>query len=372
MAESAVNYKCPNCSAPLSYQPGKETITCEYCGAELETKAVEELYAKAEERATARAELEDQKWDTQKAGEEWTAEDEANLRSLVCSSCGAEIVADMNTMSTQCAYCGNPTMVPQKFSGQLRPDYIIPFKKTKEDAIAALKEFYKGKPLLPSGFDSANKLEQIQPMYVPFWLFDAKVEAHASFHATTDNTFETSDEIVTITSHYECNRAGRMGFANIPVDGSEKMSDEYMESIEPFDYGEMEPFTQTYMTGYLADKYDVDAEASVPRADRRVEQSAIGVLENTVEGYDTVSCKEASVYKEDGSVAYAMAPVWILTTRYQNQPYTFMMNGQTGKTVGSLPIDKKKSLLYSLLVFALTTPLFYYIAKFVLTELMAE
>ena len=275
-------------------------------------------------------------------------------------------------MSTQCAYCGNPTMVPQKFTGSLKPDYIIPFKKTKEEAIASLKEFYKGKPLLPSGFASANQLENIQPMYAPFWLFDAKVEAHASFHATTDNTFETSDEIVTITSHYECNRAGRMGFANIPVDGSEKMSDEYMESIEPFDYGEMEPFTQTYMTGYLADKYDVDAEASVPRADRRVEQSAIGVLENTVEGYDTVSCKEASVYKEEGSVTYAMAPVWILTTRYQNQPYTFMMNGQTGKTVGSLPIDKKKSLLYSLLVFALTTPLFYYIAKFVLTELMAE
>ena len=372
MAESAVNYKCPNCSAPLSYQPGKETITCEYCGAELATKAVEEMYAQAEERAAARAELEDKKWETEKAGNEWAAEDEANLRALVCSSCGAEIVADMNTMSTQCAYCGNPTMVPQKFSGQLRPDYIIPFKKTKEDAIAALKEFYKGKPLLPSGFDSANKLEQIQPMYVPFWLFDAKVDAHASFHATNDKTFETSDEIVTITSHYECNRAGKMAFANIPVDGSEKMSDEYMESIEPFDYGEMEPFTQTYMTGYLADKYDVDAEASVPRADRRVEQSAIGVLENTVEGYDTVSCKEASVYKEDGSVAYAMAPVWILTTRYQNQPYTFMMNGQTGKTVGSLPIDKKKSLLYSLLVFALTTPLFYYIAKFVLTELMAE
>ncbi|MBE6101166.1 MAG: hypothetical protein E7200_03550 [Selenomonas ruminantium] len=369
MAESAVNYKCPNCSAPLSYQPGKETITCEYCGAELATKAVEEMYAQAEERATARAELEDKKWETEKAGNEWAAEDEANLRALVCSSCGAEIVADMNTMSTQCAYCGNPTMVPQKFSGQLRPDYIIPFKKTKEDAIAALKEFYKGKPLLPSGFDSANKLEQIQPMYVPFWLFDAKVDAHASFHATNDKTFETSDEIVTITSHYECNRAGKMAFANIPVDGSEKMSDDYMESIEPFDYAEMVPFTQAYMTGFLADKYDVDAEASVPRADKRVEESAVGVLAGTVTGYDSVNCKASSVCKEDGAVAYAMAPVWILTTRYQDQPYTFMMNGQTGKTVGSLPIDKKKSLLYSLLVFALATPLFYYIARYLLAEL---
>jgi hypothetical protein len=64
-----------------------------------------------------------------------------------------------------------------------------------------------------------------------------------------------------------------------------------------------------------------------------------------------------------------MAPVWILTTGYQDKRYTFMMNGQTGKTVGSLPIDKKKSLFYSLLVFALTTPLFYYIAKYLLVEM---
>ena len=282
MAESAVNYKCPNCSAPLSYQPGKETITCEYCGTEFKTETIEELYRQAEERAAALADLEDKKWETQQAGSEWSEEDAAGLRSLVCSSCGAEIVADANTMSTQCAYCGNPTMVPQKFTGSLKPDYIIPFKKTKEEAIASLKEFYKGKPRLPSGFASANQLENIQPMYVPFWLFDAKVEAHASFHATTDNTFETSDEIVTITSHYECNRAGRMGFANIPVDGSEKMSDEYMESIEPFDYGEMEPFTQTYMTGYLADKYDVDAEAAASRADERVHRTAVNELEERV------------------------------------------------------------------------------------------
>lgn len=369
MAESAVNYKCPNCSAPLSYQPGKETITCEYCGAELETKAVEELYAKAEERANARAELAEKEWDTQQAGGQWSDEDVSGLRTLVCSSCGAEIVADMNTMSTHCAYCGNPTMIPQKFTGDLRPDYIIPFKKTKEEAIAALKEFYKGKPLLPSGFDSANRLEQVQPMYVPFWLFDARVDAHASFHATTDNTYETSDEIVTVTRHYECDRAGKMAFAHIPVDGSQKMDDDYMESIEPFDYGEMVPFTQAYMTGFLADKYDVDADASVPRADNRVEQSAIGVLADTVTGYDMVECKNSSICKEEGAVAYAMAPVWILTTRYQDKPYTFMMNGQTGKTVGSLPIDKKKSLLYTLLVFALTTPIFYYIAKFFLSEM---
>ena len=126
-------------------------------------------------------------------------------------------------------------------------------------------------------------------MYVPFWLFDSAVKAHAGFQATRVRVYETSDERVTETSYYDCERSGTMAFARIPVDGSEKMDDTYMESIEPFDYTGMVPFSSAFLTGFLADKYDVDAEASVPRADKRVEHSAVGVLEESVTGYDTVA-----------------------------------------------------------------------------------
>ena len=247
----------------------------------------------------------------------------------------------------------------------LKPDYVIPFKKTKEEAMAALREFYKGKLLLPAEFKTQNRIEAIQPMYVPFWLFDSAVKAHAGFQATRVRVYETSDERVTETSYYDCERSGTMAFARIPVDGSEKMDDTYMESIEPFDYTEMVPFSSAFLTGFLADKYDVDAEASVPRADKRVEHSAVGVLEESVTGYDTVACQSSAVIKEDGKVAYAMAPVWILTTRYKGMPYTFMMNGQTGKVVGSLPSDKHKEVLYPAAVFLLVLPMLYYLAKWI-------
>lgn len=154
-----------------------------------------------------------------------------------------------------------------------------------------------------------------------------------------------------------------MRFSRIPVDGSEKMDDTYMESIEPFDYSALVPFSASYLTGYLADKYDVDAEAAVPRADERVETSAVGVLQDTVTGYDNVAVKEQFIAKEGGKVAYAMAPVWILTTKYAGKAYTFMMNGQTGKMVGSLPYDKNKSLLYPLVPAVIVLPIVYFIAK---------
>ena len=242
-------------------------------------------------------------------------------------------------MATECCYCGNPTMIPSRFKGMLKPDYVIPFKKTKEEAVEALKKFYEGRRLLPNEFTANNRVEDIQPMYVPFWLFDSEVTASAAFKAENDVVFDTADSVITETSVYDVERVGTMKFERIPVDGSEKMDDAYMESIEPFDYSEMVPFTTAYLTGYLADKYDVSAEDSVPRADKRVEYSAAGVLEETLTGYMRHQVESCAIRKDVGSVKYALVPVWILTTRYKDQPYTFMMNGQTGKFVGNLPTD---------------------------------
>lgn len=363
MANTSVAYKCPNCGGPLEFAPGAAKITCPYCDTEFEVSKIEEMFAKQQEMAAAAQEAKEAKWDTKDVGGEWSEEEAAMMKAFTCSSCGAEIVSDGNTMATECCYCGNPTMLPSRFSGMLKPDYVIPFKKTKEEAVAALKEFYKGKRLLPSAFTANNRVEAIQPMYVPFWLFNSAVTATAEFKAENDTVYETSDETVTETSVYRCDRKGSMQFDRIPVDGSEKMDDTYMESIEPYDYADMVPFSAAYLTGYLADKYDVDAEAAVPRADERVHKSAIGVLEDTVEGYSRHELVNDAIYKEDGEVSYAMAPVWILTTRYEDKPYTFMMNGQTGKMVGSLPYDKKKANLYWAVSALILTVIFYFIAR---------
>ena len=204
-------------------------------------------------------------------------------------------------------------------------------------------------------------------MYVPFWLFDSKVSASGSYQGAKDSVYETDDKVVTTTVVYNCEREGTMSFERIPVDGSEKMDDTFMESIEPFNYKEMVPFSTAYLTGYLADKYDVDAEAAVARADERVVKSAEGCLENTVTGYTRVTSNgDCAVIKDENAVHYAMVPVWILTTRFEGKPYTFMMNGQTGKVVGSLPIDYGKLRNYTALTFIIVTIISYFIVKFML------
>ena len=355
MADTSVSYKCLSCGAPLSFSPKDEKVTCEYCGTELEVKTVEEYYAQKEAAAAAAQAAKEAKWDTAAAGNQWEKEEAEMMQAFTCSSCGAEIVCDANTMATECCYCGNPTMLPSRFSGMLKPDYIIPFKKTKEEAVAALKKFYEDKPLLPDAFTANNRVEAIQGMYVPFWLFDADIDAQGSYKASRSMAVDTGDAIMTSTSYYNCHRQGCMKFERIPVDGSKKMDDTFMESIEPFDYRELVPFSSAYFAGYLADKYDVDADAAVVRADERINKSAELCLAKTVHGYDSVQPEnDCAFVKGDSSVHYAMVPVWILTTRYKDEPYTFMMNGQTGEVVGSLPIDEGKLRNRMLIAFAIT------------------
>ena len=204
-------------------------------------------------------------------------------------------------------------------------------------------------------------LQQTIASYVPFWLFDSTVEAHLNVRAEKDRVRENSSERITETSVYNCTRGGTMRFEKIPADGSKKMNDTYMESIEPFDYSELEPFSAAYFTGYLADKYDVTAEESVSRTDKRLEETAIDLLAQTVQGYDRVRPMSHAIIKQKSKVIYAMVPVWILTTRYENQPYTFMMNGQTGKFVGSLPSDSGKAFKYSAAATLISFPILYFL-----------
>ena len=366
MADSSVSYKCPNCGAPLSFLPGKKTVTCEYCGTEFEVSAIEELFRDKQELAVHAAQAQEAKWETDEAGSEWSQGEAQALHAFTCSSCGAELVCDENTMATECVYCGNPTMIPKRFDGMLKPDYVIPFKKTKADAVNALKEFYKGHMLLPSNFTANNRVEAIQPMYVPFWLFDSKISAQGEFRGSRIRTYSTDDETITETDIYNCRRAATMSFERIPVDGSKRIDDAYMDSIEPFDYSDLVEFSAAYFTGYLADRYDITAEECAPRADKRVENSAADVLRNSVEGYDVVQTENVAVKKDVGKVSYAMVPVWILTTRYNDRPYTFMMNGQTGKVVGQLPYDTTKALLYPALCSLVLMPILYFVIQMIL------
>lgn len=327
-------YKCPCCGGAIAFDSTLQKLKCPYCDTEFEAETLENYGKELESEPD-----DSMNWETS-AGGDWQEGEAEGLRSYVCKSCGGEIVADDTTAATSCPFCGNPVVMSGQVSGYLKPDYVIPFKLDKKAAKEALKKHYSGKKLLPKVFKDENHIDEIRGVYVPFWLFDADADAHIRYKATRVRVWSDRDYNYTETAFFSVVRGGSIGFQRVPVDGSSKMPDDLMESIEPFYFEDAVDFHTAYLAGYLADKYDVDAEASVERANERIKNSTADAFAQTVQGYATVTPEASGIHLQNGRAKYALYPVWLLNTTWKGKKYTFAMNGQTGKFVGDLPLDK--------------------------------
>lgn len=326
-----LEFECPACGGGLEFEPTSQKVRCPYCDTEFSPEVMEELTKSRNNTSSENIQWEEPE------GEQWQESD--NMRVYTCQSCGGELICDENTAATHCPYCDNPVVLSQRLTGTLQPDLVIPFKFDKEAAKAALIKHMSGKKLLPKLFKSQNRIEKIQGVYVPFWLYDAQVGADIRFHATTQRHWSDTNYNYTETNHYSIIRSGSLAFEAVPADGSSKMADDLMESIEPYDLSQAVDFNTAYLAGYLADKYDISSQDMQVRANDRIRNGTIQTFQNTVSGYSSVSLENSDIVLENSRVRYALLPVWMLTTQYKGKDYTFAMNGQTGKMVGDLPVD---------------------------------
>ena len=329
-----LEYKCPCCASALVFDDQSQKLKCNACENSFEVDAIEQL-AEEHNRATFQ-------WD-ERTESQWTADEEAEIHSFSCPSCGGEILTDATTAATFCPYCESPAIIGARLGQALRPDGVLPFQTSKEDAKAAFLKFCKKKPLLPKFFMERHRVERITGIYVPFWLYDCNCIADNSYKATRIHRWSDSRYHYTRTDHFLLRRKGSMAFDGIPMDAASKMNNVIMESIEPFDYSQIVDFNTAYLSGFFADKYDVSADAGHARVQERIETTVDGAMRSTCIGYASVIPVARNLQVSHGKCRYVLLPVWMLHTKYKDKTYVFAMNGQTGKLTGTLPVCAKRS-----------------------------
>ncbi len=357
-----LEYKCPCCGGAIQFNTATQKMKCPYCDTEFDIDTLNEF------KDEYIGEDQDPTWKEDTVKQSGATFEDANdtLASYVCEACGGEIVAEKTMAASSCPYCGNPVIVLKQLSGMLRPDLVIPFKLDKDAAVQRLQSHLKGKVLLPHRFKSENRIKEIKGVYVPFWLYDSDVDADISCRATRTRVSRQGDYMITETSHYLVKRGGVIGFDRVPADGSSRMDDKLMQSIEPFSYEEAVPFQNAYLAGFCADKYDMDASQCSASVNERMKQNTLHAFMNTISGYDSCVPEHTSIHLSQGSITYALLPVWVFNTMYHGKLHTFAMNGQTGKFVGDLPADKGKAAAIGVLSFALTAALAFLVTTFII------
>ena len=331
---STIAYKCPCCGAALAYGAASGKLECASCGNSYDLESMEAMQV-SEERGGVQFDLPTETFDAADAGE---------MQAYTCSSCGAELITEGTTTATECPYCGSPTILPERIEGGVKPEKVIPFTVTKEQAQQLFNDYFKGKFLLPNIFkNSRNRITEMRKLYVPYWLFDCDAEASIVYDAEKKHTRRSGDYEITRTEHYVVRREGSMAFENIPVDGSVKLDNRISESLEPYDLNAAVPFQPAVLAGAMADHADVDAAACEGRAVERVEHSMESELRSTVNGYTSVRERSKHISAEGGKVTPVLMPVWLITTEKEGKTYTFAINGQTGKLTCDVPANTKKA-----------------------------
>lgn len=342
-AAETVAYTCPCCGAPLSYGAQSGKLECGACLNSYDIEALEAMQA-PQERSGVHFDMPTETFD---------AQDAEKIQAYICQGCGAELMTEETTTATECPYCGSPMVLPERIEGGVKPELVVPFVVTKEDAQKQFEDYFKGKKLLPNVFlNTRNRIAEMRRLYVPYWLFDCGAYGDIVYNAQRRHVRREGEWEIIDTEHYAVRRAGGMSFENIPVDGSEKLDNAITESLEPYDLSAAVPFQPAVLAGAMADHADVDAQACVDRVRERVEKSMEDALRSTVGGYTSVTPRSRSIRSEDGKVTPVLMPVWLITTEKEGTVYTFAINGQTGKLTCDVPADTKKSLLWGGGVFA--------------------
>ena len=245
-------YKCINCGGPLNFKAESQNWTCDYCLSEFNELEVRNFIKNEQAQAEANSAAHYRNISRK------TRNSKKRRSGYRCESCGAEIVTDETTAATFCYYCHNPTIIRRRLEGEYRPEKVIPFKINREKATELFIGWCKKKPLLSKRFISTSELEKLSGVYVPFWLFDCHPMGEISGEATKVRIYTSGDTRYTETKYYRVLREGKAIFRDVPADGSKKMDDELMTILEPYHYKDLTDFSMSYLSGYLAEKYDMD------------------------------------------------------------------------------------------------------------------
>ncbi|MCR5508890.1 MAG: hypothetical protein K6F34_09405 [Lachnospiraceae bacterium] len=330
---------CPNCGANLRFDPAKQRMVCDFCGSDFDPVQFD-VKADAEEQH-----IKEQDKDA----------DTYDVTVYTCPQCGGELLSvDSNTAAAFCSFCGASTILNARIAKGRRPEFIIPFSKTKEDCKQAYFKLVNRSPFIPREYKSKECIDGFRGIYMPYWSYDVSQNGPVTLNGET--THRSGDYI--ITKHFRLSGSIDAAYEGISYDASSSFSDSISEALAPYDIHKRVPFEPSYMSGFYADIADVNKSVYSKKAAGFAYDRSLDRIKSETREFARYTIKEGSrpQGKDAPGSAFAsrtekshscMFPVWFMSYRNGDRVTYATVNGQTGKVAADLPIDIKKYLIFS-------------------------
>lgn len=357
---ATMNYKCPNCDGPLTFNPDKQLFCCEFCLGEFPPAQVQQMSAEKEQQQTYdEREVKHAEQVRQEAKAQNVEGDDGEYAvSYTCPSCGAEVVTTSTTAATTCFYCYNPVVLGSRLSGEFNPDRVVPFELSKEKAMDRFLAMCGKKWFLPKGFAGKQQFEKLNGVYFPYWFADEQKTAHLAATGKKIRTWRSGNKEYTETRIFHVVRGGNVIIKNVFERALKNESREMLQSVHPYDLNKAQPFAMSYLSGFQAEKRDLDKKDVEPIIEQKMHDYAEQALKNTMEGYDVIETESFNERTDLSAYTYNLLPVWMVTYNFNGDIIPYAINGQTGKAYGKLPVAVGKLAAFSAILAAIVFAIF--------------
>lgn len=318
-------FKCPQCGGTLLFDPEIVDLKCESCG---QVEVVEEVPIKDREQVL------DFNLPTRQAHRWAEAE-----RRFTCRQCGATTILPKAQTSDHCPFCGSAALVaaPEELE-LLPPQGVIPMGMEAEHVRKVVKTWLGRGFFAPDDLALLARDSRLRPAYVPFWTFNATLNAHWSGHVSEGYgrsqrwVWRTGERIFFYTDHLQ------PGMRALPAD--------LLAQIKTFDLSKLVEYKPEYFAGWPAATYDISlADASLVAREAMIAAAKKELFFKAVGGASTRDLEVTGGDFTGQTYKFVMLPLWVGAYKYQGKTFRVLVNGQTGKVAGDKPVDQVKVIM---------------------------
>jgi hypothetical protein len=332
-------HPCPECGGDLQWHPGKQSLACPYCGT-----IVPWTPAQAADPGTAIVEQDLAAALADPAsGRGWG---EAR-REVQCQSCHAISVFVDGKVAKRCDFCGSPAIIPHESQQDaITPQSLLPFRISDGQVRDAIRKWYSSRWFAPNRLKHAALTDTLHGIYLPYWTFDAHVDARWTAEAGhyyyetqsyTDNQGRRQTRQVRHVRWVPAAGALSHFFDDELVPGTTGVHADLLRKIEPFPTtSDLKPYAHEFVRGWTVERYQVDlrkaSELNLQDMEAQVRQRCSAQVPGDTQRNLVVDAKyRGRTFK------HVLVPVWLVSYTYGSRSFQVLANGHTGALAGERP-----------------------------------
>lgn len=334
-ASKTDRFPCRKCGALLTFKPGTQLLTCQYCGQE---NQIEQRFGEIQEYDFHQALIELAQ-----------AKPVTETAEIHCNACGASFKFANSVHAGECPFCGTTIVTSTAQAKPITPKSLLPFKITEQQAKQQFRRWLKGLWFAPNKIKKYTDDDaKLVGVYIPYWTFDS---------ATETTYLGARGDIYYVTQEVQVERDGRLVseirqvpqirwtpvrgrvsrfFDDVLVDASKSLPRQIVDYLEPWDLENLLPYNESYLSGFTSEYYQVNLDQGFDEAKRKMDNVIYQDIAFDIGG-DQQRIDQHNTRHSNTTYKHCLLPVWSAAFRYQQKAYRFVINGRTGRVQGERP-----------------------------------